>query len=158
MLKSLFSVKWDFLLFIPFFCGLLLYMFRRASMSVKSSINNVSTIGHYFSANWAMLGARMPFVLPWYGVLQHANSLAVYFGHPIPFTIPNGAIACVMTGYMSNTLTDWATQFNIPFIPNGLMNALRDQVPLFPVNGDSVKTDVTADASPVSKPVSTNGR
>jgi hypothetical protein len=149
MLKSLFSVKWDLLLFIPFYCGILLYMFRRASMAVMSKMNNVDTIKHYFSANWTSLAARIPFLLPWFGVLQHANTLATYMHHSIPFQIPNGAVACVMTGYLSSTLTDWVTQFNVPFIPAGLMNALRDQVPLFPTNGDTI---------PVSKPVSANGR
>jgi hypothetical protein len=150
--KLLFNVKWDLLLLIPFTIGYMIFILNSASDRMRSSMNNVTSRWQYLQRNWDTFLARYcPWSLAIYALFQHVNDIAVYFGHPIPFQVPNGAIMMTTLGYLSNSLLNWASKAKslpIPFFGPYILSMIQDNIPLYPMNGDQLpvmdKTKVAA--------------
>ena len=128
---------WDALLLIPFFLGYSLFILKMASNAMRSSLNAITGRWQYVSRNLDTFSIRFLFALPLFGILQHGNAVATYLGHPVKFQVPNGALACAMLGYLSNSLIDWiSAQDRIPIVGWPIPQIIKDNIPVLPVNGN----------------------
>lgn len=129
--------EWDGILFAPYLIGQGLYILKLASMRMRSSMNHITTRRCYFYANWDVSIVRIALSIPLFLILQHANEVADAVHHPLPFTVPNGAIACLMGGYFSSSVLDWLSGLDkLPVVGWAVPAIIKDNIPLYPVNGD----------------------
>jgi hypothetical protein len=131
--KALIS-HWDAILMIPFLLGYGLFILKMASNAVRSSLNHITNGWQYVTQNLDTFSIRLLFALPFFGLLQHANNVATYLNHPIPFEVPHGALACAMLGYLSNSLIDWASSLDrVPIVGWPIPQFIKDNIPVIPI-------------------------
>jgi hypothetical protein len=131
--------EWDGLLMIPYLMGQGLFILKLASMRMRSSMNHITTRWCYFYANWDVSLVRVALSIPLFMLLQHADEVSMAIHHPLPFSVPKGAIACLMAGYFSSSVLDWLSGLDkLPWVGWAVPAIIKDNIPLYPVNGDMV--------------------
>lgn len=130
-------MKLDVFLWIFFVLGQLLYVLKRAGMSMRSG--RIKKRRDYVFSNWDVLVIRMACELPIYWFIRHISigAMASIIGWNLPSWVPadvlNSPVAIFFVGLGADVLLDWISVSSK--LPDALKKFIKETVPPVPLNG-----------------------
>jgi hypothetical protein len=105
-------INQDFLYYLAFLGGQLLFILKRAASAIRNHSNPISSRRAFVYANWDVLLVRVAIELPIYYIWRHypVNTILGLFTSwrvPSAFDFPQGAITFFTLGFIADSLLDW---------------------------------------------------